>query len=163
MTMPNLKIDLTPPSTSSDDTARAELLWESREEDHVLRLQKIAAKKAELHSKKAATLRTRYKALGVPAAILPLIASTLHESKVGPPLVITIFLLLSAVLSGVTTFLNLGGRAERHDSYAAKYDQVVLDSQTELSKPKRARVACDVYLERLRLTLGHLNDSAPPL
>ena len=85
-TCADTKIDVYGPPTpkeessgSHDDPLRKELLWEDREEKHVLKVLEICRVKALKHGQKAGGCRKAYRALGLPAIMLPLIASALVE------------------------------------------------------------------------------------
>jgi hypothetical protein len=159
--MEDIKVDITPPSTGSrDDENRKELLWEEREEG----LLKIWMNEMVISSKKqgikARQTKKIYALVGVPATLLPIILSGLTSLEI-EPLVNSLLMITTGSLIGVSTFFNLGKKFAQHFEYEHKYDELAKELQKELNKPKRHRVACDVYMEKIYMTYNGLNARAP--
>ena len=149
---------------SHDDPLRKELLWEDREEKHVLKVLETCRVKAMKHGQKAGGCRKAYRALGLPAIMLPLIASALVEyTPKELSWIITTLMLVSGLLSAVNSTLNFGKKAQQHDEYSARFGEVCDEINSQLCRPKAGRIACDVFLERILLKTGHLNSTAPLL
>jgi hypothetical protein len=72
---------------------------------------------------------------------------------------------VASVLAGVVTFLDLGGRAERHRKTAADYKQAL--RRLEAAAPPEARLdglsdhAILALVQEMRITLGEIDASAP--
>jgi hypothetical protein len=148
---------------SSKDCDRAELLWERREEDTIEKWRKSCVVESKLHGEKARHVKKKYTALSVPAIILPLMLSGFSSLIQPYPLVNSATLMVVAILTGMNGFFNLGGKTQKHFQYEALYSDLALEIEAELCRPKAFRVACDVYIERIRNSVSKLNTSAPPL
>lgn len=148
---------------SSKDCERAELLWERREEEVIRRWRKHCIVESKLHGEKARHVKSKYTALSVPSIILPLMLSGFSSLIQPYPLVNSGTLMIVAILTGMNGFFNLGGKTQKHFQYESNYQDLALDIEAELCRPKSHRVACDVYIERIRNSVSKLNTSAPPL
>ena len=159
----DIKIDLTPPSSNSkDDESRKELLWESREED----LLKMWMEEMKINSlkqgKKARETKKLYALFGVPATLVPIVLSGLSSLEIDP-LVNSLLMIMTGSLIGISTFFNLGKKFAQHFEYEHKYDELARELEKELKKPKRHRIACDVYMEKIYMTYNGLNARAPAI
>jgi hypothetical protein len=153
----------TPPSGSSeDDVLRKELMWETREEEYIRGIASVCSEKFIRHNEYAGWYRLYYSAYGLPAAVLPLIATAAVE-YVPQKYVITGLLLGAAICSAVNTFLDFGRKSQKHEDYAGRYGALVAEIDGQLCRPKIGRIACDVMLERVKERFSSLNMSAPPL
>lgn len=157
----DIKVEITPPSSdSNDDENRKELLWESREEELLQKWMEemiINSKKQGLRARKTKKL---YACLGVPATLLPIVLSGLSSLNIDP-LINSLLMIVTGSLIGVSTFFNLGKKFAQHFEYEHKYDELSRELQKELRKPKRHRIACDVYMEKIYMTYNGLNARAP--
>ena len=153
----------TPPSgSSSDDPLRKELLWEEREEIYIRGVAAVCSDKFAKHNTYAGCYRLYYSAYGLPAAVLPLIATAAVE-YVPQKYIITILMLGAAICSAVNTFLDFGRKSQKHEDYAGRYGSLVAEIDGQLCRPKVGRIACDVMLERVKERYSALNMTAPPL
>ena len=155
----DIKIDLTPPS-SVDNENRKELLWETREEDLLKKWMDemyICSKKQGIKAKHTKKL---YALFGVPATLLPIILSGLTSLEI-EPLVNSLLMITTGSLIGISTFFNLGKKFAQHFEYEHKYDELARELEKELQKPKRHRIACDLYMEKIYMTYNGLNARAP--
>ena len=150
-------------SLSSLDTDRHELMWESREESLVERWKTHCIKKRNEHGVKARVMKKRYTALSIPAIVLPLVLSGFSTVLQTHPLVISGTLMVVAILSGMNGFFNLGRLTQAHYNYEGLYGDLALSIESEMCRPKKARLACDVYLERTRCNISKLDLAAPPV
>lgn len=148
------------PDSSLDDQNRKELLWESREEALLLDIQNKCKESAAHHTKTGKRKKLWYTLCGVPATILPLVTATLTQMGVAMD-TITCLVLVSGILTGVNTFFNFGKQRQCHFDHAGKYDELSMDIGLELCKPKRNRVACDVFLYACSSRFNNINGTAP--
>ena len=159
--MEDTKVDITPPSTrSTDDENRKELLWEHREEELLNKWMKemyICSKKQGI---KARQTKKIYALVGVPATLLPIVLSGLTSLEI-EPLVNSLLMITTGSLIGISTFFNLGKKFAQHFEYEHKYDELARELEKELKKPKKHRIACDVYMEKIYMTYNGLNARAP--
>ena len=159
--MGDIKVDITPPSSGSlDDENRKELLWEHREEDLLKKWMDemfICSKKQGI---KARQTKKIYALVGVPATLIPIVLSGLTTLEIDP-LLNSLLMIVTGTLIGISTFFNLGKKFAQHFEYEHKYDELAKELQKELNKPKRHRIACDVYMEKIYMTYNSLNARAP--
>lgn len=151
--------ELRPTSISKDSDSRKELLWEEREQNLLLRWKDQMEKQAKLHKKSGRRYKKLYAIFGVPSALIPIITSGLTNFI--SPLTQSILMITTGTLIGISTFFNLGRKYTEHLEFQARYDELARDLEKELAKPKRHRVACDVYMERIYLQFSGLNARAP--
>ncbi len=148
-------------SRSKDDPNRKELLWEHREEDFLKKITSACEKQSKLHRIKGKLFKKLYSAFGVPSMLIPIVLSGLTDQLHDYKLVQSLLMIATGTLTGISTFFNFGKKYQEHFDYENKYAGLAGDISTELCKPKRHRIACDVYLERIRLLYSNLNTNAP--
>jgi len=154
----NISIDITPPSC--DDINRKELLWESREED-LLKKWAIQMKENSIaHGKKARSTKKLYALFGLPSTLIPITLSGLSSLHIDP-LTNSLLMILTGSLIGISTFFNLGKKFSTHFEYEHKYSELSMELEKELRKPKKHRLACDVYMEKIYMKYNGLNERAP--
>lgn len=157
----DIKIDLTPPSSNSkDDEHRKELLWETREEELLKDWMEEMKINSIKQGKKARQTKKLYALVGVPATLIPIVLSGLTSLEI-EPLVNSLLMITTGSLIGISTFFNLGKKFAQHFEYEHKYDELARELEKELKKPKRHRIACDVYMEKIYMTYNGLNARAP--
>lgn len=164
--MEELKINVredTPPSSndSKDDEHRKELLWENREEELLLKWKNEMYENSSQHRKSGKRFKKLYAIFGVPATLIPIIMSGLTPQLEDYPLAQSLLMITTGTLVGISTFFNLGKRFTQHFEYEHRYDELAREIEKELNKPKRHRLACDVYMERIYMKYSGLNASAP--
>ena len=163
--MSNLMLeDISPAHSSVDDAARKELLWEEREEQLVKKISNQCSISADRHTEKARQFKKMFVLLGLPAALLPLIAAAVgdifkNEEDTGKYMQIA--LLASGVLSGIGTFFNFGKKLQVHFDTAGKYAELQLFIDTEMCKPRCMRMACDAFLVLATNKFSAINLQAP--
>ena len=150
-------------NSSKDNNFRKELLWEKREElvlKKWVENMRVQAKKHYIAGKK---FKKIHEILMFPSIIIPVICSGLSPI-LQPYIYVSTGLMLSiGILNGISGFLNPSSKKEKHLSYVGLYNELVLDIEKELCKPKTMRIACDVYLEHISLKEINLDLSAPLL
>ena len=157
----DIKVEITPPSSSSsDDVNRKELLWESREEELLQKWMDEMIINSKKQGIKARKTKKLYALLGVPATLLPIVLSGLSSLDIDP-LTNSLLMIATGSLIGISTFFNLGKKFAQHFEYEHKYDELARELQKELRKPKRHRIACDVYMEKIYMNYNGLNARAP--
>ena len=150
-------------SNSSVDCVRTELLCEKREEDLIIRWKNQCVEKSKKHGLKARRKKIHYTPISIPTILIPLIMSALNSILVEYALANIILMLLVAILTGISGFLNLGKQTQMNFQFEGLYSDLVLNIDQEMCKPKSARIACDVYLERVKNNVSKLDLSAPNL
>ena len=148
-------------NSESKDTDRKELMWEEREELFMRKIVEECKTQSELHRKKGKYFKKMYTVFGVPSMLIPIILSGLVDQLHDYALVQSLLMIGTGIFSGISNFFNFGRKYQEHFDFENKYNGLAGDIGTELVKPKAFRVAADVYLERIRLLYGNLNDNAP--
>ena len=158
----DIEIDITPPS-SLDDEQRKELLWERREEQLVQKWLDDCRLRSVKHGKKAKEYKIKYVCVGLPSVLIPIILGGLSPVIPCHTLEYSLVLMLAGLFSGVGLFFNFGKKEVEHNNYSNKFFKLVNDVEMELSKPKRHRIACDVYMEKIKNEYNALVLSSPDL
>jgi hypothetical protein len=159
--MSDIQIDITPSSTDNAD--RKELLWESRQEELLkqwVNSCKIKSVQHDIHGKKN---KIKFAIFAVPSILTPIILGGVSSVLPSNSLGYSLGMMGSGIFSGIGLFFNYGKRAQLHFEYSNKFSDLATDIEVELCKPKRHRIACDVYLERTRLCFSALCGQAPNL
>jgi len=155
----DIKIDLTPPSSLDNDN-RKELLWETREEELLSKWMTEMYIHSKKQGVKANHTKKIYALIGLPATLLPIVLSGLTSLEIDP-LTNSLLMIVTGSLIGISTFFNLGKKFAQHYEYEHKYDELAMEIEKELQKPKRHRIACDLYMEKIYMTYNGLNARAP--
>ena len=162
-----IKIDISPPSNNSrsskDDESRKELLWETREENVLNKWKNEMSNLSEEHNVSGRYYKKLYSIINLPATIIPIVLGGVNSKLGNYEFLQTILMILSGSLIGVSTFYNLGQLYSSHFEFENKYDTLSRELEKELQKPKRHRMACDLYMERIYLKYSSLNANAPDM
>lgn len=148
---------------SVDSVNRKELLWEHREEVVVERWKNHCMKQSQLHGVKARLIKKQYKCLSIPAILIPVGMSSFSSYLLMHPVVTSACLMTVSIFTGLNGFLNLGSRTQSHFNSEGLYADLALGIETEMCRPKRYRLACDVFLERTRSAISKLDLNSPNL
>ena len=158
----DIELDITPPS-SLDDEQRKELLWERREEELIMKWIGDCKVRSLKHDKKAKDYKIRYACVGLPSVLIPIVLGGLSPIVKCHTLEYSLVLMASGLFSGVGMFFNFGKKQTEHGVYANKFFKLLNEVEAELSKPKRHRIACDVYMERIKNEYHALVLASPDL
>lgn len=159
MSEDDLKLDISPEST--DDENRRELMWEKREEDLLVKWKNDMCNKSIEQGKSARKIKKLYSVLGLPATLLPIIMSGLTKQLEEYEILQSLLMIATGSLIGISTFFNLGKKTALHFEYEHKYSELALTIDKELTKPKKYRIALDVFLENISLKYIALDERAP--
>jgi len=156
-------VDLTPNSNNSskDDPNRRELLWDRREEKIFQEWIKQSKEKVDFHKKKEKLCKMKNIILSVPCIVIPIISSGLSGILPCNSLENSILMMIVGILSCCNTFFNYGKKQEKHGIFSNRYFSLITEVESELSKPKRDRIACDVYLEKIKQMYNTLHLTEP--
>lgn len=146
----------------SMDAERVEQPWEERAEDLLKTWEAFALKQGGLHYRAAKKAKCMFTVFGLPSMLLPIMTSVLSPF-VTDPFFITVMMLTAGVVSGIATFFDFGRKRADHLRYEALFSAYAIDIQMIMAKPKRHREACDVVMEREKMTLKQLSGGAPPM
>jgi hypothetical protein len=152
-----------PSESKSLDTERVELPWECREEDHLISIQNNCYSESNRLNKQATHDKRMYALFGVPSVLLPIVIVTVNEHLVGTEysFVISILLLMSAVCATINTFYNYSKKAQQFFEFSFKYQDLGDEIATELCKPRRHRIDCDLFLQRVCMRNGYISSQVP--
>jgi len=148
--------------SSVDNMNREEQIWEKRTEILLKNWVTNMQLNIVYHRKKALKNRSLFRAFGIPSMLIPLILSGFTGILPIDDLGISLCLMTSGVLSGISNFMNFGKQMAVHFEFEAHYNTLCTDIEVCLSKPKKNRIPADVYIENIRSRYNNLNQNAPP-
>jgi hypothetical protein len=149
-------------SSSKDDPNREEMPWDSKREEYIWKIHKDCLQKSAAYDAASRSAKKKYTRYALPGVVVPIIMSV-----VSPHLtqdynyVDGIALAGIAVLNGLNTFFNFGKKFSNYNEFAGKYAELAGYIDVEMSKPKKHRVALDVFLERVTTKKSFLDGNAP--
>ena len=150
-------------TTSEDDFNRKELLWQEREEVVIRDWVADMENKSKKHYIAGKRFKKMSELITLPAIIIPVVTSGLTQLLQPYPYVTTGLMLTVGILTGINGFFDYSGKKEKHFSYEALYGGLATTIEKEMCKPKRMRIACDIYLEHVSMQKNKLDSSAPLL
>jgi len=159
----DIKLDLTPNSqnSSKDDPNRRELLWDRREEKIFHEWIKQSKAKVQIHKRKEKFCKMKNIIFSVPCIVIPIISSGLSGILPCNSLENSILMMIVGILNCINTFFDFGRKQEKHGIFANRYFSLITEVESELSKPKRDRVACDLYIEKIKQMYNNLHLTEP--
>ena len=147
-------------------------VYEFERLDHLLQgWQTHTARQRLIHEDSARRIQAWHYGLGVPAALMAALAGTSavaawqsERSSTWLSVLSALIAVAASVLTGVVTFLDLGGRAERHRKAAAGYKRVL--RRLEALPPQPVQLteltpALAGLVKELQSILGSLDAAAP--
>jgi hypothetical protein len=149
--------------TSVDDLNRRELLWEKREEKLLMQWCKDCQKRSHSHDVKGKQNKIKFAMFGVPSILIPIVLGGVASMVPCHSIIYSVAMMCSGLFSGINMFFNFGGKERDHNAFMNKYFELSVEIESELSKPKRFRIACDVYVERVKLIYNGLCKTSPSL
>jgi len=158
-------ITMTPNNSTSsiDNEHRIELLWERREEQVVENFAEDANTRSISHDLKAKKFKRLNIGFTLPTIVIPLILSGLSEVLDEFKLLNNILLICVGILSGIQALLGFSEKYQKHSNFSNLFLELSDEVKTELSKPKSSRVACDLFMCKIRLRRSNLISRAPDL
>ena len=151
--------ELTPHSL--DDENRKELPWEKREESLILKWGDDCNIRSVKHDIKGKKFKIKFAMFGIPSIFIPIILSGVSPIVGCHSIVYSLGMMSAGLFSGVNVFFNFGKKQQEHFDYSNKFSELFNEIESELSKPKRFRVACDIYIERVKSEYNALCNKAP--
>lgn len=148
---------------SEDDHTRKELPWETRGEKILLNWYEDCKKRSKAHDLKGKRYKNHYAVFGIPSILIPIILGGVSSIVPCNSIIYSLGMMTSGLFSGTNLFFNFGKQTACHQQFSAKYFELSTEIESELSKPKRFRVACDVYIERIKNKYNSLCTQAPNL
>jgi hypothetical protein len=153
-------VEDTPPSIDND---RKELPWENREEKLLLSWCENCKKRSKEHDVRGKKNKIKFAVFGIPSILIPIILGGFASVVPCHSIIYSVGMMLSGLFSGVSMFFNFAKKTELHFQFSTKYFELANEIDSELIRPKRFRVACNVYMERTKLQYNSLCRNAPTL
>jgi hypothetical protein len=151
-------------STSSEDTDRLEMPWEQREEQYLQAIQTQCRTQSTSHEAVSKTAKKQFASCSIPSIVLPIVLGAVNPYLSEEYNYInSVGMMLTGIIGGVNTFYNFGKKTTVHNEYAGRYAELAGYIQAEMCKPKKFRVQCDLFLERVNQKFNSLNSNAPML
>lgn len=147
--------------SSKDNSKRQEVPWEKREEDYLKHISDDVVGKALFHSKKTILYKRLFIIFGIPATLFPIVAGGFNNHLPCNSFTNSMLMMTSGLLSGIVTFFNFSKREEKHNQYENLYTTLNEKINLELSKPKRHRIACDLFMESIKSNYVYLTQNEP--
>ena len=149
-------------SSESQDREREEQPWTDKSEKFIRKIQQDCLNKAQAYDKASRDSKKKYTRYALPGVVVPIVMSVVSPHlPVEYKYIDGISLASIAVLNGLSTFFNFGKKFSQYSEYNGKYSDLASYIEVELSKPKRFRVAADIFLERCSVRIADLNNNAP--
>lgn len=164
-------------SSSHSYYKRDELLymepWSSRREELVNAWRDHVDAMSKLHEEAGYRIKKRHTKIGLITNIIPLIMTFLQivfealQQKEKNSTTFTIIngamWLISSILSLMYSFLSLGTEYALHFQYSARYYDLLIRIDSELSRKRRFRKTADVFVTELRCQIDNLNKTGPDM
>ena len=148
-------------TSSEDDYNRKELLWEQREENILIGWRndcKIRCDQQKLCGKRE---RMKYVFFGIPTMVVPIILGGISPIIPCNSLGYSLGMMSSGIISGISIFFNFGKKTQEHFEFSSRFFELMTDIDSELCKPKQHRMACDVYIEKIKQRYNTLVSNSP--
>lgn len=124
-----------------------------------------AHKARDRHDEAARRYAKGQYSLGIPSLVVSTVVGTALfaalSSQITPPLWIGILSMLAAVLSALQTFLDFGGRSDKHRNAAVKYKASIRLLEETLVQIQQGRNISKEQIDETRAGLDRLEESAP--
>jgi hypothetical protein len=148
---------------STDDPNRKELLWEEREENLLLGWATDCKITSELHGLQSKKNKKLYAIFGIPSIFIPIVLGGVSNVIPCNSLIYSLAMMVTGLFSGFGMFYNFSKKEIEHSEYQNKFLELSIDIDLEICKPKFHRVACDLFLERIKLKYTALRNEQPNL
>lgn len=162
----------TPPSTPPTHTParafshvdrRAEERWHISIDALARRWSRACMVAAQNHQRAGYISRVRHIVFGLPAPVMALVTTAVSALWDNPE--VRYFVVpataIAAVLSVIHTSLDMGGRAQRHWDFAARYGSIASKIDSQLVRDVDFRRPADEFIAEVRTEIGNLNAYAP--
>jgi hypothetical protein len=153
--------EYTPPSI--DDENRKELLWERREETLLKKWGSDCKNRSIQHDEKGKKNKILFGLFGIPTMLIPIILGGVSSVVPCHSLSYSLGIMGTGLFSGISMFFNFGKKEASHFEYQNKFFELSNEIEAELSKPKRHRIACDVYMEKIKQEYSKYCSLSPTL
>lgn len=148
-------------TSESLDMEREEMAW-NEEIENLLKKYCVECEKVSLkHDIASKRKKKLYYSMSIPSIIIPLLMGfsnqffgdtheySLYSNSYG--------YLLTGIVTGLSTFLNYGGKYIEHSVASNRYSEICFEIENLLVKKKRFRQAADLVLEKYKNKIEALN------
>ena len=151
--------------TDNNHDVRPEERWHESLENLAMSYREVAATNAEMQDRAGYGARMKHIIFGLPGPIISLSVAMISSLWVDTE---NVYLIAPLALVGGTStlvhnFFDLGGKAERHWDYSARYSGFCSKVDATLARDIDFRTPPDACFAEWRSELGHLNSTAPQL
>lgn len=120
---------------------------------------------SEKHENAGYYIKVKHNWFGLPPILIPLMMTFISQlipptSPLSNPINGAMFL-FSGITGAVYKWLNLGEQYALHFQYSARFNDIITNIDTELSRQRKFRRPADVFLTEVRCKIDNLNDTAP--
>ena len=115
------------------------------------------------HEVKGKKNKIKFALFGIPSIMIPVILGGVSSIVPCHSLVYTLGMMMTGLFGGIGMFFNFGKKEQSHFEYMNRFFELANEIDTELSKPKRHRIACDVYMEKIKQEYGKYCSQSPTL
>lgn len=152
-------------NTTNNMDVRPEERWHESVDRLAREWADFCGKKHAAHEKAGYGARAKHVIFGLPMPIVTIIVSVVtplwdsSDSKyfVAPATG------LAGIFGAIHTFLNMGGVAQRHWDYAARFNAIKSKIDRELARDIDFRRPADEFMAETRVEIGNLEGTAPQL
>ena len=145
--------------------ARPEERWHASLDNLARRFRDSASVNSEKQDRAGYGARMKHIIFGLPAPLVAICVSTLAALWDSPDARFVVAPLSAAggIFAAVHTFFDMGGKAQRHWEYSARYAGICSKIDATLARDIDFRIPPDAFFAEVRTELGNLNGSAPQL
>lgn len=148
-------------TSSVDDQNRREMPWEKNSEQLLLKWSSDSKKRSSLHNIAGKKNKIKYAVFGVPSILIPIILGGVSPVVGCNSIVYSLGMMGAGMFSGMNLFFNYGKKEQSHFDFENKFAEFSNEIDSQLSIPKRFRIACDVYMERMKIRYNSLCSESP--
>ena len=148
-------------SPNTSDVLREEELWTTESEKFLIEWMTAMCVKSKAHDKSYKKFKKYNNVLALPTILLPLILSPLTGYITDFPIISSLMLISTGVLSGINSFFNFSKKSQQNNEYSNLYAQLAREIKIEVRRPSRFRMPVDKFSERIYQKYSALDASSP--
>jgi hypothetical protein len=152
-------------STVNHIDSRPEERWHASLDNLAREYRDVAAATCEQQDRAGYGARMKHIIFALPAPVIGITVTCISAlwDSTDSRYVIAPLSAIGALAGAVHTFFDLGGKAQRHWDYSAKYGGVCSKVDATLARDIDFRIPPDAFFAEVRTELGNLNATAPQL
>lgn len=146
---------------SSSDILRIDEKWSDKHEKYLQEIKNDCVIKSKQQLMKYHRHKRYYYALGIPNIVIPLSLSSLNPLFHNLNYINIGGSAVSSILSGLSTFFNVGSSMQKHLEFKNKYDDIINDIDVILLKNKKFRTPPNITIEQIKNKYENTNNLCP--